>query len=172
MERQVHLGRFTQIVDEAIRAGMAGPFEPATGQPLVESFEPAEATTGFEIDVLRVHDLADRGIPAKSKVAHRGAQDPHSTSGHNRHRHSTVVDDDHVDAFLFAAVQPLSPHGPGDIGGNARVASADLPVADVNVLPHARKDVSDARCCFLSVRCENGQRREHRCEAMAIAHAT
>ena len=81
MERQVHLGLFTQVVDEAILAGMAGPFEPAARQPLVESLEPAEAATRFEIDVLRVDDLAHRGIPAQSKFAHRGAQDPHAPVG-------------------------------------------------------------------------------------------
>jgi hypothetical protein len=105
------------------------------------------------------------------EVTHDDMQDAHAAGGHDRHRDPSIVDHDEIDAVLFAAVQPLSPHGPRDVGNHSGLTRCDLPVSHVDVLLDARENVAGSlRQCGLA-RHHDGQRDHEQREEEAHAQS-
>src|SRR5262245_66372306 len=91
---------------------MPRPFQPATDHPFVEAFEPAQTAATLQIDELRMDDLFDRRIPAETDVAHLDLRHAHPARRNHDETQASVVDADHVNAFLLASSQSVFLHRP------------------------------------------------------------
>ena len=71
-----------------------------SNHPFVESFQPAESATTFQIDVLRMHDILDRRVPTQRYFVAFDSKNIHSSSRDDGDRQLSVIDTDQLDAFL------------------------------------------------------------------------
>ena len=115
VQGEVHRRLLARGVDEPVGPGRAVPFHAAAAEPLVEPLQPAPAAAALQVDVVRVHHVLDRRIPAQDPLAVQGHHlDPHAPRRDQGDLDLAVVDPDQVDPVLLAAEEADLPHRPGD----------------------------------------------------------
>ena len=105
MQCELHFGFVAGVRDELVEAWVPGKLQPAANHPLVKAFEPAEAAATFQIDILRMHDVFDRRVPAEFRVSTLDAENAHASSRNDGDGQLSVVNSNQLDAFLLSAVQ-------------------------------------------------------------------
>src|SRR5262249_47244580 len=127
------------VVDELVFSRMTGELESASHHPFVEPFQPSETSATLQIHELRMHNLLHRRVPTQRHVSHLDAKHAHPARRDHGELEFSVVDDDKIDTFLFAAMQDVLAHRPRSGAVKMKIAIGSRPFHHVYAVVGAGK---------------------------------